>query len=106
MSEIKNQVSFTTNVGGRGGSATPGGYNQGTVVSASKDTSSQGVKNINKDVRGGTATAGGYNQGDQFAASRNTGAQGVNVTHKDLRGGNANSSSGYNQGPIVTASKK
>jgi hypothetical protein len=104
MAEIKNQVSFTTNVGGRGGSATPGGYNQGTVVAAIKDASSQGVKNSNKDVRGGTATAGGYNQGDQFAMA---GGGGKSIgTHKDLRGGNANSSSGYNQGPTVTASKK
>jgi hypothetical protein len=103
---IKNQVSMTTNIGGRGGSATPGGYNQGNSFSANRDSSSQGVNAQHKDLRGGTATVGGYNQGPTVAGNHETGTQGVNIMHKDLRGGSSNPSSGYNQGSTVTASKK
>lgn len=88
-------------IGGRGGSATPGGYNQGLQFApAGKVGGTQGLTHVvQKDLRGGSSNAvSGYNQGVQFAATKGTSPQGVTPTHKDLRGGNSNPNTGYNQG--------
>lgn len=88
-------------IGGRGGSATPGGYNRGTtIIVTGKQSGAQGLPNLSqKDLRGGNANAAsGYNQGDEFAAVVGTSSKGIKAQHKDLRGGSSNPNTGYNQG--------
>jgi len=82
--------------GGAGGTATPGGYNQGKLQGA-KGNFSGNIPGITQpDLRGGTQKAGdGHTQGTAFAAQPKRGNGG---TVGDLRGGSAAVAKGYNQG--------
>jgi len=116
MSQAKKMGS----VGGISATATPGGYNQGSMFAASRGRSdSSGV--TQPDLRQSNccgsapsaAAKGGYSQGDMMAAKKgqdrpsSEGGDGASlkVSQSDLRGGNSSSGS-YNQGSTVTARKK
>ena len=61
-------LSSSSNFGGRGGSATPGGYNQGLQFAAAPGGDKPGT---HKDLRGGSCCpSAGYNQGGQSSASK------------------------------------
>lgn len=78
-------VSSSSNIGGRSGSATSGGYNQGAAFAASTGGSKPGSQD---DLRGRMPSSGGYAQAPTVVATTGGDKPG---SHKDLRGGNAKS---------------
>ncbi len=127
MGQGSQQVSITKGgCGGAGGTATPGGYNQGVSFAAEGNYSStgtnEGVTITQPDLRVSNAAGSGpkaaakgtgYNQGDQFAAKAGrspvvgeTGFGKLVVGSGDVRGGNSNPGTGYNKGASVIAAKK
>lgn len=132
-----NSQQFVTlgSVGGMGGSATPGGYNQGNMIAGVRATGDSSPRMAGKisaggDVRVGghfgpttsLAAEGGYNQGDMFTATSEAGFGGtatgqlggakaggdVRVTPLDAKGNPkaAPAASGYAQGDMFAGSKK
>lgn len=96
-------------IGGMGGSATPGGYNQGaTVIIPAQVSGGTPPAATKKELRGGSSNSvSGYNQGGMVAGKVGGEGKGLtNIEHKDLRGGNSNPASGYNQGTKVAAGKR
>lgn len=83
-------------VGGAGGSAKAGGYNQGNALSGNGNFTGAVAGIQQNDLRGGNAKkASGYNQGSM---SQQDCGCGGNPPCPDLRGGTSKVGSGYNQG--------
>ena len=106
-------------VGGAGGSAKAGGYNQGLQFAAQGNY--RGGVGKHMDLRTGNAAGSGpdaapagtgYHQGDQFAASTGDGGAGsipgkrMGDAGRTGKPGSAKESVGYNQGDQFAASAK
>lgn len=103
METNSQQYKTLGSVGGMGGSATPGGYNQGNQIAGVHTRGDSSPQMAGSPKPGGNALVGGhfgpttsaanaasgYNQGDEFAASTGTGVLGNAPKGGAKEGGNA-----------------